>query len=84
VVRSGRWTGYTGRGITDCDQYRYRRIGPGPQDGHRGTQAYANLVSVHFVSNVDSTDLVETLKLVNPETAWLFLVASRPSPLRKR
>jgi glucose-6-phosphate isomerase len=31
---------------------------------------------VHFVSNVDSTDLVETLKLVNPETV-LFLVASK-------
>jgi glucose-6-phosphate isomerase len=31
---------------------------------------------VHFVSNVDSTDLVETLKVVNPETV-LFLVASK-------
>ncbi len=31
---------------------------------------------VHFVSNVDSTDLVETLKKLNPETA-LFLVASK-------
>jgi glucose-6-phosphate isomerase len=31
---------------------------------------------VHFVSNVDSTDLVETLKAVDPETV-LFLVASK-------
>jgi glucose-6-phosphate isomerase len=31
---------------------------------------------VHFVSNVDSTDLVETLKGVKPETT-LFLVASK-------
>jgi glucose-6-phosphate isomerase len=31
---------------------------------------------VHFVSNVDSTDLVETLKGLNPETV-LFLVASK-------
>jgi glucose-6-phosphate isomerase len=31
---------------------------------------------VHFVSNVDSTDLVETLKTLDPETA-LFLVASK-------
>lgn len=31
---------------------------------------------MHFVSNVDGTDLVETLKVVNPETV-LFLVASK-------
>jgi glucose-6-phosphate isomerase len=31
---------------------------------------------VHFVSNVDSTDLVETLRTIDPETV-LFLVASK-------
>jgi len=33
-------------------------------------------LQVHFVSNVDSSDLVEVLKKVNPETV-LFLVASK-------
>jgi glucose-6-phosphate isomerase len=30
----------------------------------------------HFVSNVDGTDIAETLKLINPETS-LFLIASK-------
>jgi glucose-6-phosphate isomerase len=30
----------------------------------------------HFVSNIDSTDLVETLRILDPETV-LFLVASK-------
>lgn len=30
----------------------------------------------HFVSNIDGTHIVETLKLVNPETT-LFIVASK-------
>ena len=31
---------------------------------------------MHFVSNVDSTDIVETLQLLNPEST-LFLIASK-------
>lgn len=31
---------------------------------------------VHFVSNIDGTHIVETLKRVNPETT-LFIVASK-------
>jgi glucose-6-phosphate isomerase len=33
-------------------------------------------LSVHFVSNIDGTHLMETLKLLNPETT-LFLIASK-------
>ena len=37
-----------------------------------------NGLKVHFVSNIDGTHLVETLKKINPETA-LFIIASKVS-----
>lgn len=37
---------------------------------------YSKGLKVHFVSNVDGTHLVETLKKVDPETA-LFIIASK-------
>ncbi len=35
-VRSGEWTGHTGRSIRNVDQHRHRRLGPRPGDGVRG------------------------------------------------
>jgi len=37
---------------------------------------YKNHLTMHFVSNIDGTQMVEVLKTVNPETT-LFLVASK-------
>ncbi len=48
----------------------------GPKMVCEALKPYAGHLRVHFVSNVDSTDLVETLKVVDPETT-LFLVASK-------
>ncbi len=57
--------------------YGGRRGGVTPSAaGGGGMGGEAPPLRVHFVSNVDSTDLVETLKLVDPETV-LFLVASK-------
>jgi glucose-6-phosphate isomerase len=39
-------------------------------------KSYRNHLELHFVSNVDGTHIVETLKKVDPETT-LFLVASK-------
>ena len=39
-------------------------------------KAYKNHLNLHFVSNVDGTHIVETLKKVDPETT-LFLIASK-------
>jgi glucose-6-phosphate isomerase len=39
-------------------------------------KAYKNHLNLHFVSNVDGTHIVETLKGLNPETT-LFLIASK-------
>ena len=76
-VRSGAWTGYTGKAITDVVNIGIGGSDLGPKMVCEALKPYGKPgLRVHFVSNVDSTDLVETLKLVNPETV-LFLVASK-------
>jgi len=77
AVRSGAWKGYTGKSITDIVNIGIGGSDLGPKMVCEALKPYAKAgLRVHFVSNVDSTDLVETLKLVDPETV-LFLVASK-------
>ncbi len=76
-VRSGAWKGYTGKAITDVVNIGIGGSDLGPKMVCEALKPYGKPgLHVHFVSNVDSTDIVETLKLVNPETV-LFLVASK-------
>ncbi len=76
-VRSGAWKGYTGKPITDVVNIGIGGSDLGPKMVCEALKPYGKPdLSVHFVSNVDSTDIVETLKLLNPETV-LFLVASK-------
>ncbi len=77
AVRSGEWRGYTGKAITDIVNIGIGGSDLGPKMVCEALKPYARAdLRVHFVSNVDSTDLVETLKQVSPETT-LFLVASK-------
>jgi glucose-6-phosphate isomerase len=77
AVRSGVWRGSTGRAITDVVNIGIGGSDLGPKMVTTALQPYGKPgLRVHYVSNVDSTDLVETLKTLNPETA-LFLVASK-------
>jgi glucose-6-phosphate isomerase len=76
-VRTGAWRGYTGRAITNVVNIGIGGSDLGPKMVCAALTPYARPeLRVHFVSNVDSTDLVETLKTLNPETT-LFLVASK-------
>ncbi len=76
-VRSGEWRGYTGKAITDVVNIGIGGSDLGPKMVTHALQPYSKPdLRVHFVSNVDSTDLAETLKSLNPETA-LFLIASK-------
>ncbi|HVO44010.1 MAG TPA: glucose-6-phosphate isomerase [Aggregatilineales bacterium] len=76
-VRSGAWKGYTGKPIADVVNIGIGGSDLGPKMVTLALAHYAKPdLQVHFVSNVDSTDLAETLKRINPETA-LFLVASK-------
>ncbi|NKQ36099.1 MAG: glucose-6-phosphate isomerase [Chloroflexi bacterium] len=76
-VCSGDWRGYTGRPITDIVNIGIGGSDLGPKMVTTALKPYSQPgLNVHFVSNVDSTDLVETLKPLSPETT-LFLIASK-------
>lgn len=76
-IRSGEWKGFTGKSITDIVNIGIGGSDLGPKMVCEALKHYSQTgLSVHFVSNVDSTDLVETLRRLDPETT-LFLVASK-------
>jgi glucose-6-phosphate isomerase len=77
AVRSGAWKGYSGKVITDVVNIGIGGSDLGPKMVAEALKPYGmpNL-RVHFVSNVDGSDLAEILKPLDPETA-LFLVASK-------
>ena len=76
-VRSGEWRGYTGKAITDIVNIGIGGSDLGPKMVSTALKPYASeALKVHFVSNIDQADLVETLKHLSPETT-LFLIASK-------
>ncbi len=76
-VRSGEWRGFTGKPITDIVNIGIGGSDLGPKMVCAALKPYGKHgLRVHFVSNVDGTDIAETLKILNPETA-LFLIASK-------
>lgn len=75
-VHSGSWTGYTGKAITDVVNIGIGGSDLGPVMVTESLKPYWKNVTPHFVSNVDGTHIVETLKKVDPETT-LFLIASK-------
>lgn len=75
-VISGQWQGYTGKAITDVINIGIGGSDLGPYMVTEALRPYKNHLTMHFVSNVDGTHIVETLKKVNPETT-LVLVASK-------
>jgi glucose-6-phosphate isomerase len=76
AIISGEWKGYTGKPITDVVNIGIGGSDLGPVMVTEALKAYKNHLNLHFVSNVDGTHIVETLKAVDPETT-LFLVASK-------
>jgi glucose-6-phosphate isomerase len=76
AIISGTWKGYTGKPITDVVNIGIGGSDLGPVMVTEALKAYKNHLNLHFVSNVDGTHIVETLKNVDPETT-LFLVASK-------
>jgi glucose-6-phosphate isomerase len=76
AIISGEWKGYTGKAITDVVNIGIGGSDLGPVMVTEALKAYKNHLNLHFVSNVDGTHIVETLKAVDPKTT-LFLVASK-------
>tara|TARA_B100000674_G_scaffold110883_1_gene82155 strand:- start:15540 stop:17201 length:1662 start_codon:yes stop_codon:yes gene_type:complete len=75
-VRSGKWKGYSGKSITDVVNIGIGGSDLGPLMVTEALKPYGGTLNVHFVSNVDGTHIVETLKTINPETT-LFVIASK-------
>ncbi|HLV21716.1 MAG TPA: glucose-6-phosphate isomerase [Polyangiaceae bacterium] len=76
-VRSGAWTGHTGKRIEHVVNIGIGGSDLGPVMVTEALRPYwAPGLDCHFVSNVDGTDISETLRRVDPETT-LFLVASK-------
>jgi len=77
AVRNGQWTGYSGRPITDVVNIGIGGSDLGPVMVTEALKPYASpRLRPHFVSNIDGTHIVETLKGLDPETT-LFIVASK-------
>lgn len=75
-VISGEWKGYSGKAITDVVNIGIGGSDLGPLMVVEGLKYYKTKLNLHFVSNIDGTHIVETLKPLNPETT-MFIVASK-------
>jgi glucose-6-phosphate isomerase len=76
AVRSGEVRGYSDKPFRDIVNIGIGGSALGPQMVCEALKSYGERLNAHFVSNVDATDLVETLKRLNPETT-LFIVSSK-------
>ncbi len=76
-IRSGEWKGYTGKEITDVINIGIGGSDLGPHMVCEALKPYGHpRLRMHFVSNVDGTDIAEALKQLNPESS-LFIIASK-------
>lgn len=76
-VRSGDWKGFTGKKITDIVNIGIGGSHLGPSMITTALEHYSDPnLNVHFISNVDGTDLVRVLNKLNPETT-LFIISSK-------
>jgi glucose-6-phosphate isomerase len=76
AIRSGSWSGFSGKPIRDVVNIGIGGSDLGPKMVCTALRPYADDLEVHFVSNVDGSDIAETLKRLDPETT-LFLIASK-------
>ena len=76
-VRQGHWKGYSGKRITDVVSIGVGGSNLGPQMVTEALKAYSdNSINVHYVSNVDGTQIANVLRPLNPEKT-LFIVSSK-------
>jgi glucose-6-phosphate isomerase len=76
-VRSGEWTGWTGKSITHVVNIGIGGSDLGPVMVTEALRPYWKQgLHAHFVSNIDGTHIAEAFKAVDPERT-LFIVASK-------
>lgn len=77
AVRSGAWTGHTGRRIRNVVNIGIGGSDLGPVMAYQALRHRSDRdLTMRFVSNVDGTDLVEATRDLDPEET-LFIVASK-------
>ena len=76
-IRSGKWRGYSGKKITNIVNIGIGGSDLGPKMVLTALQPYATEnIKVHFVSNIDQANLIETISNLAPETT-LFIISSK-------
>ncbi|KAG1707615.1 Glucose-6-phosphate isomerase 2 [Nymphon striatum] len=76
-VRHGKWTGYTGKIITDIINVGIGGSDLGPKMVYQSLKPYWHKrLKVHFISNVDGSHTDATLEKLDPETS-LFVISSK-------
>ncbi len=76
-IHSGEWRGYSGKPIKNIVNIGIGGSDLGPVMVTEALKHYwIDGMEAYFVSNVDATQIVETLKKINPEET-LFLIASK-------
>ncbi|MDR2761781.1 MAG: glucose-6-phosphate isomerase [Planctomycetaceae bacterium] len=75
-IIEGAWHGYDNKPITDIVNIGIGGSDLGPVMVTESLKSYKTRLNLHFVSNVDGTHIVETLKNLNPATT-LFIIASK-------
>ena len=76
-VISGKWKGYTGKQITDIVNIGIGGSALGPLMVTKALRPFKiPHINVHFVSNVDGSQIAETLSKVDPERT-MFLISSK-------
>lgn len=76
-IREGVWRGYTGKPITNVINIGIGGSDLGPKMVCQALKFYQHdNISLHFVSNVDGSQIDEILENLNPETT-LFIVSSK-------
>jgi glucose-6-phosphate isomerase len=76
-VRSGEWKGFTGKRIRNVVNIGIGGSDLGPVMAYEALRHYADpAIIFRFVSNVDGTDLVETVRDLDPAET-LFIVSSK-------
>jgi len=81
LVRSGKWKGYTGKAITDVVNLGIGGSDLGPKMAANALTPFIKgndnaKLKVHFISNLDGSQIADKLKQLDPETT-LFIIASK-------
>ncbi len=76
-IHSGKWSGFSGKKITDVVHIGIGGSNLGPQMVVRAlTYYHQEKTKIHFIANIDPSELSLLFKQVNPETT-LFIIVSK-------